>query len=170
MGNRIRTRNSPDMFLEMILQFEFLSKKCVDEVSECSYEFNTRLFQSITYLRFLYSNVLHKSLEDKSAIPISVIQWLQCRKVTTHTVQTDNVQTGRYGVSIEPVFKLDFFSSSFLFDTLHEPSAKLLVEEVMVDARHTSMSFSPSVIFAWTKGDEFFISPYRVSDDREFFE
>ncbi|GJR67107.1 hypothetical protein Tco_0013172 [Tanacetum coccineum] len=26
MGNRIRTRNSPDMLLGMILQFEFLSK------------------------------------------------------------------------------------------------------------------------------------------------
>ncbi|GJU15708.1 hypothetical protein Tco_1143674 [Tanacetum coccineum] len=27
MGNRIRTRNSPDMLLGMILQFEFLSKR-----------------------------------------------------------------------------------------------------------------------------------------------
>ncbi|GJW33973.1 putative RNA-directed DNA polymerase [Tanacetum coccineum] len=36
MGNRIRTRNSPDMLLGMILQFEFLSKKYVDEASECS--------------------------------------------------------------------------------------------------------------------------------------
>ncbi|GJU79294.1 hypothetical protein Tco_1276364 [Tanacetum coccineum] len=45
MGNRIRTRNSPDMLLGMILQFEFFEQKCVDEASECSYEFNTRLFQ-----------------------------------------------------------------------------------------------------------------------------
>ncbi|GKC28200.1 hypothetical protein Tco_1035494 [Tanacetum coccineum] len=71
MGNRIRTRNSPDMLLGMILQFEFLSKKCVDEASECSYEFNTHLFQSIPCHRFLYSKVLSKGLEDKSAIPIS---------------------------------------------------------------------------------------------------
>ncbi|GJY97822.1 hypothetical protein Tco_0514732 [Tanacetum coccineum] len=75
MGNRIRTRNSPDMLLGMILQFEFFKQKYVDEVSECSYEFNTRLFQSIPYHRFPYSKVLHKRLEDKSAIPISDIQW-----------------------------------------------------------------------------------------------
>ncbi|GJR47220.1 hypothetical protein Tco_1315323 [Tanacetum coccineum] len=67
MGNSIRKRNSPDMLLEMILQFEFLSKKYVDEASECSYEFNTRLFQSIPYRRFPDSKVLHKRLEDKDA-------------------------------------------------------------------------------------------------------
>ncbi|GJU78878.1 hypothetical protein Tco_1275948 [Tanacetum coccineum] len=52
MGNRIRTRNSPDMLLGMILQFDFLSKKYVGEESECLYEFNTRLFQNKAYDRF----------------------------------------------------------------------------------------------------------------------
>ncbi|GJS64342.1 putative reverse transcriptase domain-containing protein [Tanacetum coccineum] len=34
MGNRIRTRKSPDMLLGMILQFKFLSKSVFDEASE----------------------------------------------------------------------------------------------------------------------------------------
>ncbi|GJX77012.1 putative ribonuclease H-like domain-containing protein [Tanacetum coccineum] len=39
------------------------------------------------------------------------------------------------------VFKLDFFFSSFLFDALHEPSMKFLVEEAVVDSRYAFMSF-----------------------------
>ncbi|GJR89558.1 zinc finger, CCHC-type, retrotransposon gag domain protein [Tanacetum coccineum] len=49
------------------------------------------------------------------------------------------------------------------------PSAMFLIKKVMVDARHVPVGFFPSVIFAWTKGNEFFIRPYRVSDDRKFF-
>ncbi|GJZ86867.1 hypothetical protein Tco_0658477 [Tanacetum coccineum] len=106
MGNRIRTRNSPDIFLGMILQFEFLSKSVLKRRQ------NPRL-----------------------------------------------------------VFKLDFFFLGFahLLGALHVPSAIFLIKEVMVDARHAPMGFFPSVIFAWTEGNEFFIKPYRVLDDSEFF-
>ncbi|GJW97313.1 hypothetical protein Tco_0179121 [Tanacetum coccineum] len=53
MGNKIKMRNSPDMFLGMILQFEFFEQSVL-----------TRL-QSIPYRRFSDIKVLHERLEDK---------------------------------------------------------------------------------------------------------
>ncbi|GKB51211.1 putative ribonuclease H-like domain-containing protein [Tanacetum coccineum] len=86
---------------------EVLEKKCIDEASECMNEFNTRLFQSVPYSRFLYSKVLHKRLEDKSAIPISVYNGYNAGKQINTLYRTDNVQTGliRRIVSIEEVIK-----------------------------------------------------------------
>ncbi|GJZ34686.1 putative ribonuclease H-like domain-containing protein [Tanacetum coccineum] len=81
---------SPDF--KLTDEIYVLEQKCVDEALECSYEFNTCLFQSIPYLRFSYSKVLHESLEDKSALPISVIQWLQCRKTIKHTVVQGSIR------------------------------------------------------------------------------
>ncbi|GJR81401.1 hypothetical protein Tco_0152186 [Tanacetum coccineum] len=45
MGNRIRTRNSLDILLGMILHFEFLRKSVLKRRQNARFEFNTRLFR-----------------------------------------------------------------------------------------------------------------------------
>ncbi|GKA78373.1 hypothetical protein Tco_0784910 [Tanacetum coccineum] len=63
--------------------------------SECPNKFDTCLFQCIPYRRFCFSNVLHKRLEDESAIPISV----RCYMLVINTVGKDYVE--RYEIKVD---------------------------------------------------------------------
>ncbi|GJY95906.1 hypothetical protein Tco_0512267 [Tanacetum coccineum] len=93
MGNRIRMRNSPDMLLGMILQFEFLSKY-VDE--------------ALGY----FVRVQHTSIECQYAVlilqntPYCLEEQIRCLDYRDqYTVLSRRVDTsyptGGYGVSVD---------------------------------------------------------------------
>ncbi|GJR86975.1 hypothetical protein Tco_0210986 [Tanacetum coccineum] len=64
MGNRIRMRNSPDMLLEMILQFEFLSKSVLTR--------RQNAHMSSIYYKFIKDNNNQDSKVERSRVGLVI--------------------------------------------------------------------------------------------------